>query len=142
MANTDPVKSINLSPISYPMVNNVQTVRNTNVENYQIFSTLRKTSNDKISYTNSTNGSCTQTGLVAYVTDIPGAINLGDTWSIGGEDYEVKWIEPVPVIDKTKGKYVSTGVLDFEISTGVISGSTTGSVKAYNFDISKNTFTG
>lgn len=142
MADTDPVKSINLSPISYPMVNDVQTVRNTNVENYQIFSTLRKTSNGEISYTNSTNGSCTQTGLVAYVTDIPGAINLGDTWTVGGVDYEVKWIEPVPVIDKTKGKYVSTGVLDFEISTGEISGSTTGSVKAYNFDISINTFTG
>ena len=142
MANTDSVKSINLSPTSYTTLNSSQTARNSNAGNYQVFSTVRKTNNGKISYINTSNGICTQTGLVAYVTDIPGAINLGDTWIIGGESYEVKWIEPVPVIDKTKGKYVSTGVLDFGISTGGISGGATGSVKAYNFDISINTFTG
>ena len=137
MATEPPVKSINLSPTSYATLNASQTARNSNAGNYQVFSTLRKTSTGKISYTNTSNGACTQTGLVAYVTDIPGAINLGDTWIIGGQSYEVKWIEPVPVIDKTKGKYVSTGVLDFGISGGA-----TGSVKAYNFDISINTFTG
>jgi hypothetical protein len=142
MAIEPPVKSINLSPTSYVTLNASQTARNSNAGNYQVFSTLRKTSNGKISYTNTSNGACTQTGLVAYVTDIPGAIKLGDTWTVGGEDYEVKWVEPVPVIDKTKGKYVSTGVLDFGISTGGISGGATGSVKAYNFDISINTFTG
>jgi len=141
MATEPPVKSINLSPTSYVTLNDSQTARNSDAGNYQVFSTLRKTSNGKISYTNTNNGACTQTGLVAYVTDIPGAINLGDTWTVGGLDYEVKWIEPVPVIDKTKGKYVSTGVLDFGISNG-ISGGATGSVKAYNFDISINTFTG
>jgi hypothetical protein len=141
MAIEPPVKSINLSPTSYVTLNASQTARNSDAGNYQVFSTLRKTSNGKISYTNTNEGNCTQTGLVAYVTDIPGAIKLGDTWTVGGLDYEVKWIEPVPVIDKTKGTYVSTGVLDFGISNG-ISGGATGSVKAYNFDISINTFTG
>ena len=142
MAIEPPVKSINLSPTSYATLNASQTARNTNAGNYQVFSTVRKTSTGIITYTNTSDQSCTQTGLVAYVTDIPGAIKLGDTWTIGGLDYEVKWVEPVPVIDKTKGKYVSTGVLDFGISTGGISGGATGSVKAYNFDISINTFTG
>lgn len=140
MAVTDPVSLADLSPSNFGTLNPLQRVFGSG--NYEIFSTVRKSANGNVVYTNTSSQTCTQTGLVAYVTDIPGAINLGDTWIIGGLTYEVKWVEPVPVIDKTKGKYVSTGVLDFGISIRGISGGATGSVKAYNFDISINTFTG
>ena len=130
---------VNMSPIDY---GTVSTTRNIFVGGYNVFSTVRQSSNGTISYTTldqygSIDESCTVTGVIAYVTDNPGAINLGDTWTIDGTEYEVWRIEAAPVLDKTQGKYLSAGVLDVPISNG-----STGTVKTYNFDISINTFTG
>ena len=130
---------VNMSPIDY---GTVSTTRNVFVGSYNVFSTVRQSANGKISYTTldqygGIDKSCTVTGVIAYVTDNPGAINLGDTWTIDGTEYEVWRIEAAPVLDKTQGKYLSAGVLDVPISNG-----STGTVKTYNFDISINTFTG
>jgi len=124
---------VNMSPIDY---GTVSTTRNVFVGSYNVFSTVRQSSDGKITYTTDIE-SCTVTGVIAYVTDNPGAISLGDTWTIDGTDYEVWRIEAAPVLDKTQGEYLSAGVLDVPISNG-----STGTVKTYNFDISINTFTG
>jgi hypothetical protein len=126
-------RDLNMSPTNYGTVN---TTRNVFLGNYNVFSTVRQSSNGKITFTTDTE-SCTVTGVIAYVTDNPGAISLGDTWTIDGSEYEVWHIEEAPVLDKTQGEYLSAGVLDVPISNG-----STGTVKTYNFDISINTFTG
>jgi hypothetical protein len=141
MAESLPVKTLDFSPVVYNVLNSTQVLYNQTANNYNVFSTLRKTSTNLITYKDTSNQSCTQTGLIAYVTDIPGAINLGDKMTVAGAVYTVKKIEEVPILDKTKGKYLSTGVLNFGNGVG-ISGGQTGSVKTYNFDISINTFTG
>jgi hypothetical protein len=124
---------VNMSPTNY---GTVSTTRNVFVGSYNVFSTVRQSSNGKITYTTDIE-SCTVDGVIAYVTDNPGAISLGDTWTISGTEYEVWRIEEAPVLDKTQGEYLSAGVLDVPISNG-----STGTVKTYNFDISINTFTG
>lgn len=130
---------VNTSPLAY---GTVSTTRNVFLGGYNVFATIRQSSNGKISYTTFDQygvleESCAVDGVIAYVTDNPGAINLGDTWTIDGTEYEVWRIEGAPVLDKTQGEYLSAGVLDVPISNG-----STGTVKTYNFDISINTFTG
>lgn len=124
---------VNMSPTNY---GTVSTTRNVFLGGYNVFSTVRQSSNGKITYTTDIE-SCTVDGVIAYVTDNPGAISLGDTWTINETEYEVWRIEEAPVLDKTQGEYLSAGVLDVPISNG-----STGTVKTYNFDISINTFTG
>jgi hypothetical protein len=126
-------RNLNTSPTNY---GTVSTTRNVFLGGYNVFSTVRRSANGKISYTTDIE-SCTVDGVIAYVTDNPGAISLGDTWTIDGTEYEVWYIEAAPVLDKTQGEYLSAGVLDVPISNG-----STGTVKTYNFDISINTFTG
>ena len=124
---------VNLKPTDYGIVN---TTKKVFFNNYNIFSTIRSSSNGKITYTTDIEN-CTVDGVVAYVTDNPGAISLGDTWTVEGTEYEVWKIEEAPILNKTQGEYLSAGVLDVPISNG-----STGTVKTYNFDISINTFTG
>ena len=124
---------VNLKPTDYGIVN---TTKKVFFNNYNIFSTIRSSSNGKITYTTDIEN-CTVDGVVAYVTDNPGAISLGDTWTVEGTEYEVWKIEETPILNKTQGEYLSAGVLDVPISNG-----STGTVKTYNFDISINTFTG
>lgn len=126
-------RAVNLLPTDYGIVN---TTKKVFFNNYNIFSTIRSSSDGKITYTTDIEN-CTVDGVVAYVTDNPGGIILGDTWTVEGTEYEVWNIEKVPVLDKTQGEYLSAGVLDVPISNG-----STGTVKTYNFDISINTFTG